>query len=69
MFKEDFEGSTFFCPHETENESGVCDKCLGRAEDVIGVEISGTQSYNPDVCKACGSPKNPTSICGGCGNR
>lgn len=44
MFKDTPQGTTHFCTHATPNSSGICDKCLGRAEDVIGAEISGTQS-------------------------
>ena len=32
MFKETLEGQTQYCNHETNNTSGICDKCLGKID-------------------------------------
>lgn len=47
MFRDNFEGKTNFCPHTSDNTSGICDDCLQRADDVIGHNISGTTSRRP----------------------
>lgn len=31
-FEDTIEGKTFYCPHETNNTCGICNKCLGKEQ-------------------------------------
>lgn len=38
MIEDTFEGKTFSCTHENINESGICDKCLGKDTNTLREE-------------------------------
>jgi hypothetical protein len=45
MFKEDSEGTTHCCDHETTNPSGICNVCLGNT--------CTCDHYKEECCEIC----------------